>query len=69
MWNIVPIYCEQVIVRGVTVDSQGVVNGDGVNIESSRNVLVEYCSLTTGDDCFALKAGRNLDGLRAGRAS
>ena len=68
MWNVVPIYCEQVVIRGVTVDSRGVVNGDGVNIESSRNVLVEYCSVTTGDDCFALKAGRNQDGLRAGRA-
>ncbi len=67
-WNIVPIYCEQVVVRGVTVDSRGVVNGDGVNIESSRNVLVEYCSVSTGDDCYALKAGRNLDGLRTGRA-
>ncbi|WP_168205245.1 glycoside hydrolase family 28 protein [Bythopirellula goksoeyrii] len=68
MWNIVPIYCERVIVRGVTIDSRSVVNGDGVNIESSRDVLVEYCRVTTGDDCFALKSGRNLDGLRTGRA-
>lgn len=67
MWNIVPIYCDGVVVRGVTIDSRGVVNGDGVNIESSRNVLVEYCSARTGDDCFALKAGRNADGLRTAR--
>lgn len=67
MWNIVPIYCNRVIVRGVTVESRGVGNGDGVNIESSRNVLVEYCSVSTGDDCYALKAGRNADGLRAAR--
>lgn len=67
MWNIVPIYCDGVVVRGITVDSRGVVNGDGVNIESSSNVLVEYCSVSTGDDCYALKAGRNLDGARVGR--
>ncbi|MCA9257822.1 MAG: hypothetical protein KDA61_01425 [Planctomycetales bacterium] len=67
MWNITPIYCEDVVVRGVTINSRGVVNGDGVNVESSRNVLVEYCQVDTGDDCFALKAGRNADGLRASR--
>ena len=65
MWNIVPIYCERVVVRGVSIDSRGVVNGDGVNIESSKDVLVEYCHVATGDDCFALKAGRNADGLRS----
>lgn len=64
MWNVVPIYCQDVTIRGVSVDSRGVVNGDGVNIESSRNVLVEYCQMNTGDDCYALKAGRDADGLR-----
>ncbi len=66
MWNIVPTYCDGVTVRGVTVESRGVVNGDGVNIESSRHVLVEYCRVNTGDDCFAMKAGRGTDGVRAG---
>jgi len=69
MWNIVTVYCDGVIVRGVHIDSQGVVNGDGVNIESSRNVLVEYCSTNTGDDCFAIKSGRNEDGLRVDKPS
>ena len=69
MWNIVPVYCNQVIVRGVTIDSRGVVNGDGVNVDSSRNVLIEYCSTNTGDDCYAIKAGRNADGIRVARLS
>ncbi|MCA9235770.1 MAG: glycoside hydrolase family 28 protein [Planctomycetales bacterium] len=67
MWNIVPIMCDGVVVRGVTIHSRGVVNGDGVDVESSRNVLVEYCAVNTGDDCYALKAGRNADGVRTGR--
>jgi hypothetical protein len=69
MWNLVPTYCDRVVVRGVTIDSRGVVNGDGVNVESSRNVLIEYCSTNTGDDCYAVKSGRNEDGARVGRPS
>lgn len=68
-WNVVPTFCEDVIIRGVQVYSQGIPRGDGIDIESSKNVLVEYCSLYTGDDCIAIKAGRGYDGLRAARPS
>ncbi|GAB3355007.1 glycoside hydrolase family 28 protein [Arachidicoccus ginsenosidivorans] len=63
-WNIVPIYCDHVIIRGVTVNSVGIPRGDGMDISSSKNVLIEYCTLSCGDDCFTLKAGRGEDGLR-----
>ena len=66
-WNVTPIYCENVIIRGVTVHSVEVPSGDGIDIESSRNVLIEYCTLNCGDDCFTLKAGRADDGLRVGK--
>lgn len=66
-WNIVPIYCDGVIIRGVTVHSVGIPRGDGMDIESSKNVLVEYCTLSCGDDCFTLKAGRGKDGLRVNK--
>lgn len=66
-WNIVPIYCDNVIIRGVTVNSVGIPSGDGIDIESSRNVLIEYCTLSCGDDCFTMKAGRGEDGLRIGK--
>lgn len=69
MWNVVPIYCDRVVVRGVTVHSVGTVNGDGFDVDSSRNVLIEYCAAITEDDCYAIKAGRNEDGLRVGRAA
>jgi polygalacturonase len=66
-WNIVPVYCDGVIIRGVTVNSVGIQRGDGIDVESSRNVLIEYCTLSSGDDCFTIKAGRGEDGLRVNR--
>lgn len=66
-WNIVPTYCDSVIIRGTKVHSIDLPMGDGMDIESSRNVLIEYNFLETGDDNFTLKAGRGIDGLRVNR--
>lgn len=67
LWNVNPIYCENVIIRGITVNSTKVPSGDGIDISSCRNVLIEYSTLNCGDDCFTLKAGRCEDGLRVNR--
>jgi polygalacturonase len=60
-----------VIVRKVTIQTAGeyghTPNGDGVDPDSCRNVLIEYCDLDTGDDCIVLKAGKDADGLRVAR--
>ena len=66
-WNIVPIYCDGVIIRGIKVNSVGIPRGDGIDIESSRNVLIEYSTLNCGDDCFTMKSGRGYDGLRVNK--
>lgn len=66
-WNVVPQYCDNVIIRGVTVSSYGHGRTDGIDVESCSNVLIEYCSLDCGDDCYTLKSGRGQDGLRVGR--
>ncbi|MBR1414474.1 MAG: family 43 glycosylhydrolase [Prevotella sp.] len=66
-WNVVPQYCDSVIIRGVTVRSFGHGRTDGIDVESSRNVLVEFCSLDCQDDCYTLKSGRNVEGVRVGR--
>jgi polygalacturonase len=65
MWEIHPVLCTNVIVRRVSVNSHGP-NNDGCNPESCRDVLIENCSFDTGDDCIALKSGRNNDGRRVG---
>lgn len=65
MWVMNPVLCVNVIVRGVSVVSHGP-NNDGCNPESSRNVLIEDSTFDTGDDCIAIKSGRNADGRRIG---
>lgn len=62
-WNIHPVYCNNVTVRGVTIVNDGP-NGDGCNPDSCSNVLIENCLFNTGDDCIAIKSGRNSDGRR-----
>lgn len=68
-WNVVPIFCNNVIIRGISVNSIGVKRGDGIDIDSSTNVLIEYCTLKTGDDCFTIKAGRGKNGVDKGIAT
>ncbi|MDN4501448.1 glycoside hydrolase family 28 protein [Alteromonadaceae bacterium BrNp21-10] len=62
-WNIHPILCQNVIVRGVNVTGHGP-NNDGCNPESVNTMLIENCRFDTGDDCIAIKSGRNADGRR-----
>jgi polygalacturonase len=63
MWFIHPVLCENVTVKNVRVEGLGP-NNDGCNPESSKNVLIENCYFDTGDDCIAIKSGRNNDGRR-----
>jgi polygalacturonase len=68
MWVIHPVLSENVTVQNVNVASHGP-NNDGCNPESSKNVLIRNCSFDTGDDCIAIKSGRNADGRRLKVAS
>jgi polygalacturonase len=63
MWELHPLLCTNVTVRGVDIFSHGV-NNDGCDPESCRDVLIEKCIFDTGDDCIAIKSGRNTDGRR-----
>ena len=67
-WNVHPVYCENVIVKNLTIKNHGP-NGDGCNPDSSRYVLIEGCLFDTGDDCIAIKSGKNNDGRRVNRPS
>ncbi|HEY0281259.1 MAG TPA: glycoside hydrolase family 28 protein [Rhizomicrobium sp.] len=64
-WVIHPVLCTNVVVRAVVMDSKGP-NNDGCDPESCDHVLIENCTFDTGDDCIAIKSGRNADGRRLG---
>lgn len=68
MWHIHPVLSQNITVRKVTVVGHGP-NNDGCNPESCRDVLIEECFFDTGDDCIAIKSGRNADGRRVNTAS
>ena len=63
-WTIHPLMSENITVKGVNINTQGAPNGDGCNPESCKNVLIEGCFFNTGDDCIAIKSGRNNDGRK-----
>jgi len=63
MWEIHPVLCRNVIVQNVKIDSHGP-NNDGCDPESCTDVLIKACHFDTGDDCIAIKSGRNADGRR-----
>jgi polygalacturonase len=63
MYEMHPVLCKNVIARNVKVSSHGP-NNDGCDPESSVDVLIDGCTFDTGDDCIAIKSGRNADGRR-----
>ena len=60
-WVIHPLKSTDITVRGVNIINNGP-NGDGCDPESCNRVLIENCFFNTGDDCIAIKSGRNRDG-------
>lgn len=65
-WIIHPLFCDNVTVRGITIESYNK-NNDGCDPEYSTNVLIEKCTFKTGDDAIAIKAGRDQDAWRIGQ--
>ena len=63
MWEVHPVLCENVTIRKLHIASHGP-NNDGCDPESCKDVLIDDCFFDTGDDCIAIKSGRNNDGRR-----
>ena len=59
-WQHNPINCRNIVIRGVKADSTGL-NNDGFDPDACDNVLCENVEFNTGDDCIAIKSGKNLD--------
>lgn len=66
MWMLHPVLSENITIRRVKLFSQGAPNGDGCDPEACKDILIEGCEFNTGDDCIAIKSGRNRQGYDAG---
>ena len=69
-WTVHVCYSEDVVVDGVSIDNNEEGHGpstDGIDIDSSRKVLVANADIAVNDDALVLKAGRDADGLRVNR--
>lgn len=67
-WQLHPVYCNYVTIRGVNINSL-MANNDGIDPDSCKYVIIEENIFNTGDDCIAVKSGKNADGRRVGIAS
>jgi DNA sulfur modification protein DndE len=67
-WNIHLLYDGDVTVHGVTIfNPYYAQNGDGIDIDSCRNVSVMDSDISAGDDVVCLKSGKNAEGRKAAR--
>jgi polygalacturonase len=69
-WTVHVLYSEHVTIDGVIIRNNEGGKGpstDGIDIDSSRKVLVEHADIDVNDDALCLKAGRDSDGLRVNR--
>jgi len=69
-WTVHICYSQDVHVDGVTIRNNVGGRGpstDGIDIDSSKHVLVEHADISVNDDALCLKAGRDADGLRVNR--
>lgn len=69
-WTVTLTYCSRVHVNGIVVRNN--IGGfgpssDGINTDSSRDILVENCDIDCNDDNLCIKSGRDADGLRVNR--
>ncbi|MDB5270718.1 MAG: glycoside hydrolase family 28 protein [Hymenobacter sp.] len=66
-WCLHPLLCQELTVRNLLVRNPDYArNGDGLDIESCRNVLVEGCTFDVGDDGICIKSGKDAEGRKRG---
>lgn len=61
-WTLHFIYSDKITINSVEIDSQGIDNGDGIDPDSTSNMVIFDVTFNTGDDCIAIKSGKNPEG-------
>lgn len=64
-WATHPTYCGNVVIKNLTIIGAR----DGIDVDSCHHVVIDNCTIDTGDDSISLKSGRGLNGARIGRAT
>lgn len=65
-WTVNPEFCDNVVVKGITIHNVPSPNTDGINPESCSNVHISDCHISVGDDCITIKSGRDAQARRIG---
>lgn len=64
-WNLHPLMCENLTVRNVYAKNPWYAqNGDGIDIESCKNFVIENSTFDVGDDGICIKSGRDAEGRK-----
>ena len=66
LWSIHAVFCRNFTARNLIIRSLNS-NGDGIDVDSCSDVLIEHCNIDTGDDAISLKSGRGMEAVRLGR--
>ncbi|WP_302561815.1 glycoside hydrolase family 28 protein [Phocaeicola coprocola] len=65
-WTINPELCQNILIDGVTIINPKSPNTDGINPSSCKDVRITNCAISVGDDCIAIKSGRDAQARRIG---
>lgn len=69
-WNIHPLQCENLIIDGIFARNPAYAqNGDGIDVESCKNVLLVNSTFDVGDDGICIKSGKDEEGRKRGMPS
>jgi exo-poly-alpha-galacturonosidase len=62
-WTLHYLYSNNISCHDLTIITKGIRNGDGIDPDSSTDSYIFNCTFDTGDDCIAIKSGKNPEGF------
>jgi polygalacturonase len=67
-WGLFILYSSDVIVKNLTICAEhNIISSDGIDVDSSKRILIKGCNIDVNDDCIAIKSGKDEDGRRVNR--
>ncbi|MBL7738636.1 MAG: hypothetical protein JNK14_05415 [Chitinophagaceae bacterium] len=66
-WTLHYVYSNNISCHSLTIRTAGIHNGDGIDPDSSTDSYIFNCLFDTGDDCIAIKSGKNPEGYYVGK--